>query len=344
MRRRDLLFMLGGALVSSPFLRGDFSVVSDNPLIAEYGLESVQQRYTPLAEFYVRNHFAVPDSPPQPQLQITGEVERVRVLTHQDLAHLPQRQLGAVLECSGDSVGPYQLASNAVWEGWALSDLLALARPRSSAAFVHLYGRDGFVRSVPITRAKGDAMLVTRMNHQPLPPNHGAPWRALFPGWYGMESVKWLERIEVATSAIQPVPNDYWAVEKTPQGKIERVPLPGMQLKSVFIYPALGAVLRRGRVDVRGLAWSGGSKIAAVEVSADGGKVWRLAEFEPSPNSSRYEWKFWRAAIDLAETGLVELACKAIGEKGNEQPAARPPDRIDGYANNVIETIRIMVI
>ncbi|MGH9447841.1 MAG: molybdopterin-dependent oxidoreductase [Terriglobia bacterium] len=344
MRRRDLLFMLGGTLAASPLLVADFSVVSPNPMIAEYGLESVQGRYTPVAEFYVRNHFAVPVLPPQPQLRITGEIEKPLLLTAHDLARLPQRQLGAVLECSGDSIGPYQLASNALWEGWKLSDVLALARPAPSARFLHLYGRDGFVRSVPITRAKGNAMLVARMNHQPLSPNHGAPWRAFFPGWYGMDSVKWLKRIEVAASAIEPVPDEYWAVEKGPGGKIRRAPLPPVQLKSAFIYPAVGAVLRRGTVDVRGLAWSGGSAIYAVEISADGGKVWRLAKLAPAPQAGKYEWKFWSAQLDLTDTGIVELACKAIGEKGNEQPARRPPDRLDGYANNTIETIRIMVI
>ena len=344
MRRRDLLFILGGTFVASPLLRADSSVVSGSPLIAEYGLESIQERYTPLPEFYVRNHFSVPAAPRQPQLRISGEVETIQTLTPQDLTRLPQRRLGGVLECSGNSVGPYQLASNAVWEGWTLSDVLALARPKSTAGFLHLYGRDGFVRSIPMATAMRDGMLVTRMNHHPLPPNHGAPWRALFPGWYGMDSVKWLERIEVASSVIEPVPNDYWAVEKTPDGKIQRVSLPRVQLKSAFIYPALGAVLRRGTVDARGLAWSDGSTIAAVEVSADGGKLWRLAEFEPGQSAGKYEWKFWRASIDLTETGLIELGCKAIGAKGKEQPPSRPSNRIDGYANNVIERIRIMVI
>lgn len=336
--------MVGGALIGSGLLRADSSVVSENPLIAEYGLESIQGHYTPTAEFYVRNHFAVPVVPRQAQLQITGEVESIQTLTLPALARLPQRRLGAVLECSGNSVGPYQLASDAVWEGWVLSDVLALARPKSTANFLHLYGRDGFVRSVPLARLKSDAMLATKMNHQPLPPNHGAPWRAFFPGWYGMDSVKWLERIEVATSAIQPVPNDYWAVERAPGGSVRRVPLPRVQLKSVFVYPALGAVLQHGTVDARGLAWSAGNAIAAVEVSADGGKTWRLAEFEPGQPAGKYDWRFWRAGIDLTETGIVELACKAIGTKGNEQPADRSPNRIDHYANNVIEKIRILVI
>lgn len=344
MRRRELLSIFGMTLLKSPLAAADSSIVSENPLIAEYGLESLQGRYTPTAEFYIRNHFAVPASASGAQLRITGEVEKVLTLGHRDLVRLPQRQIGAVLECSGNSVGPYQLASNAVWEGWPLGEVLSLARPKSSAAFLHLYGRDGFLRSVPIARAKDDAMLVTRMNHQPLPPNHGAPWRAFFPGWYGMDSVKWLERIDVASSAIQPVPNDYWAVERTAEGRIERLPLPRIQLKSVFVYPALGAVVKRGDVDVRGLAWSGGTAIAAVEVSADGGKVWRLAEIEPARNAGKYEWRFWRATLRLLEPGLVQLGSKAIGAKGNEQPAARPPNRIDGYANNTIERIRIMVI
>ena len=35
------------------------------------------------------------------------------------------------------------------------------------------------------------------MNGEPLPPQHGFPLRLLVPGWYGMTSVKWLERITV---------------------------------------------------------------------------------------------------------------------------------------------------
>ena len=34
------------------------------------------------------------------------------------------------------------------------------------------------------------------MNGQPLLPQHGFPLRLIVPGWYGMASVKWLNRIE----------------------------------------------------------------------------------------------------------------------------------------------------
>ena len=270
------------------------------------------------------------------------EVETPQTLSAGDLAHLPTTRRAAVLECAGNGNGPYQLASNAEWEGWAVDDVLRLARPRESAQYLHLHGRDGFTRSVPIARARQDALMATRINQQPLPPDHGAPWRALFPGYYGMDSVKWLERITVANSPLEPVSNDYLALQKSPGGAVQRLPLPGIQLKSVFVYPAVGAVLRIGRVNARGLAWSNGEEIMAAEVSADGGKTWRLARIEPP--DGKYGWRFWHTPLDLSERGLVELCCKAIDSQGRQQPTERPGDRADGYADNRIERIRVMVI
>ncbi len=341
MRRRDLIRLIGSTLAASPLLYGDVAVVSRTPLIAEYNLESLRGSYTPTPEFYVRDHFAIPSLPAQPTLRIEGEVEQSRTLTEADLSRLELRRVGAVLECSGNSVGPYELAGNAVWEGWALQDVLALARSKPSASYLHLYGSDGFLRSVPIGRAKEGALLVTRMNHQPLLPRHGAPWRAFFPGWYGMDSVKWLERIVVASSPVQPVPNDYWAELRGPGGQVRRQMLPPIQVKSVFTYPAVGAVLERGSVNARGLTWSNGAPIVAVEVSADGGKVWRLAQLSQAP---KYEWRVWTATLDLTQSGVTTLACKAIGPGGVEQPVSLPTNRLDAYANNTIEQIRVMVM
>jgi DMSO/TMAO reductase YedYZ molybdopterin-dependent catalytic subunit len=342
MRRRDFLALATAAVVGAPRLDADNSVVSQNPLVAQYNVESLLDRYTPLDDFYVRDHFAVPADLTRATLQIDGEVQAPQTLTADDLARLPAKRLAAVLECAGNGTGPYQLASNAEWEGWALDDVLRLARPRESAQYLHLQGRDGFIRSVPLTRVRQDAMLATRINQQSLPAGHGAPWRALFPGYYGMDSVKWLARITVANSPLEPASNDYLAMQKAPDGAVQRLPLPLIQLKSVFVYPAVGAVLQMGRVKARGVAWSNGEEIMAAEVSADGGKTWRLASLDPP--DGRYGWRLWHASLDLHERGLVELACKAIDSQGREQPADRPDDRIDGYADNRIQRIRVMVI
>lgn len=35
------------------------------------------------------------------------------------------------------------------------------------------------------------------MNGEPLPPEHGFPVRVIIPGWYGVNSVKWIEELRV---------------------------------------------------------------------------------------------------------------------------------------------------
>ena len=51
-----------------------------------------------------------------------------------------------------------------------------------------------------------------------------------------------------------------------------------MEVKSIITSPSTGLALRQpGVYEITGLAWSGGGKIARVEVSADGGRSWAEA-------------------------------------------------------------------
>ena len=53
---------------------------------------------------------------------------------------------------------------------------------------------------MPLAKAMTeDTLLVDGMNGQDLPPDHGAPVRALVPGWVGVANVKWVGRVEVST-------------------------------------------------------------------------------------------------------------------------------------------------
>ncbi len=329
-------------LSATPQLRGDSILVSSNPLIAEFNLQSSHGRYTSTEDFYVRDHFPIPQVSGTSSLRIEGEVENPLNLLSSDLARLKPREMGAVLECSGNGTGPEALVSNGLWEGWALKDALALARPTPKAAYLNLTGRDGFARSVPIGEAGSDAMLVTHLNHEPLTPEHGAPWRALLPGWYGMNSVKWLERIALSSSPLPAQGDEYLAVLKVPSGQSGYQPLPRLLVKSVVTYPALGVILHPGQVTVRGLAWSGTGKVAVVEVSTDGGNSWRVARLEPSSPYS-YEWAAWQFTVKLPAPGVLKLACKAVDDKGSEQPLQCDPNRLDAYASNTIEQIRFLV-
>ena len=46
-------------------------------------------------------------------------------------------------------------------------------------------------------------LLAYQMNGEILPLQHGYPLRLLVPGWYGMTSVKWLDRLEAIGDPFQ---------------------------------------------------------------------------------------------------------------------------------------------
>jgi DMSO/TMAO reductase YedYZ molybdopterin-dependent catalytic subunit len=343
MLRRRFLALAGGTTLLLPTkfrLLGDSILVSANPLISEFNLQSQVGRYTPTEDFYVRNHFPIPEGSGSDTLSIEGEVQQPVKVSLGGLARLKTRELGAVLECSGNGTGPQALASNGYWEGCALGDVLALARPMPKATHLHLVGRDGFARSIPTAEVGPDAMLVTRLNHEPLTPEHGAPWRALFPGRYGMNSVKWLDKIVLSPNPLPPETDEYRAQIRTASGRSEYQPLPRMLVKSVIMYPARGVILHPGSVTLRGLAWSGIGKIAAVEVSLGDTNTWRLAKLDAG---TPYEWALWQYTVKVPGPGVLNVASKAVDETGSAQPPQRDPNRLDGYAINVIERVHYLI-
>src|SRR5437762_6006676 len=342
MDRRKFLTSYGGALaLSAKLLPGEHHVVSVNPLEVESDLASLEGRYTAVEDFYVRNHHETPRQSAAPLLCVEGEVAKPLRLTQADLTHLKRLQLNAVLECAGNAVTPNGLVSNGMWDGWSLGSVLELAHPSGAGAFLHLFGRDGYARSVPIDRVHGGAILVTNLGARHLQPSHGAPWRAFFPGWYGMDSVKWLERIVVSRTALAGNENEYVEMRRTSLRGVDRRPLPRIQVKSVIVSPAGRSVVHRGWVQVRGLAWSGEGDISKVEVSADGGTHWGEAT---SSLRSRYEWASWRASVELSQPGVVELICRASDTRGHSQPDQRDPGRLDGYGQTWYHRVRVIVV
>ena len=343
MRRRDFIRLPLGAVGAFAWkLWADHHVVSADPLIVESDLRSLEGPYTRVEDFYIRNHYTAPEIAGPFSLRIEGEVKEPQHLTLADLHRLTEHKIGAVLECAGDPVSAVGLVSDGIWQGWRLEAVLSLARPLRSGGAVHCFGRDGFARSVPMDCALKDGLLVTALNGRPLTRNHGAPWRVLFPGWYGMDSVKWVERIVVAGVPLPSIDNTYLELRRGHTGKIEKRPLPRMQVKSVITDPIDGSVLHRGKVLVHGLAWSGQGRISSVQLSPNAEKSWLAATLDRSGSS--YDWTFWRATVELSRPGVSELVCRAADENGNAQPVRRDPQRADLYAYNVYHRVRCVVV
>lgn len=321
-------------------IRADHHVISVDPLQVAIDLGPSASRYTTTEDFYVRNHNEIPEDQ-QASILIEGDVAKPQCLQPGDLGKLKTIQLGAVLECAGNPVGASGLISNGLWQGWSLKEILELAGPVAASPFLHLFGRDGYARSVPIERAYSDAMLVTDLNGRRLPKKHGGPWRVLFPGWYGMDSVKWLERMVVSASALPSPGNAYLEARKTATDNPDWKSLPRLQVKSIITFPISKSVVPRGIVQIEGLAWSGEGSVVKVEVSGDGGSQWRSAILNPN---GRYEWSPWRVSLQMAQTGVVELVCRATDSQGHSQPERRDPVRLDSYANNWYHRVQCIVV
>ncbi len=257
-------------------------------------------------------------------------------LTYEQLSELPTRALDATLECAGNPPGG-GLVSHAVWEGVPLKDILNRAAPR---AFVRLAARDGFTRVLPFEKAMHpDTLLALRMNGESLPPAHGGPVRLLVPGWYGMDSVKWLDSIELTDTPDES--KEYRRRTQSLLGAATGDPVRGVLIKSVFSRPIDGAVLATRRFTLRGAAWAGEGRVAKVEVSTDDGSTWvpaRLGEAKP------WSWVFWQCDWRIPRAGEHRLAVRATGDRGDAQPAARDPRRADAYEQNAWQRIAVTAI
>src|SRR5581483_3631396 len=164
---------------------------------------------TPPSAFFVRDHFSPPEvSLAGWSLRIEGSVERQLDVNFSDLVEMPGRKVRAVLECAGNAAGGSAVGCGQ-WEGVPISTLLELARPAADAAFLMLEGADSgrlfpdapvrpYSQVVPLAKCNEPASLIAfKLNDLTLPKRNGFPARALFPSWYGMDSVKWLRRIVV---------------------------------------------------------------------------------------------------------------------------------------------------
>ncbi len=309
-------------------------VVRPEPLCAESSLELQEDGLTPLSAFYVRNNFPMP--PPATRLTVGGAVKQPLSLTADDLRRLPRRRLTATLECAGNGRSfmtppvpgeQWRLGavSTAAWDGVPLSAVLPRAELVPNAVEVVFHGADGFARSLPIDDALGDdVLLVDTMNGEPLTREHGAPFRLLVAGWYGMAAVKWLAGIEVSRTPFR----GHFQVEHYVIG--DR-PVRTMQVRALILDPTDGATVPLTPQVVRGIAWTGSGHVSLVELSDDGGGTWRRATLLGTPRP--YTWIRWEAAWSPARSGPATLLARATDSTGAKQPL-QPVWNALGYANN----------
>ena len=322
--------------------------------IKPYHFQNLSTWITPVDQFFVRSHFVQPEVELQNwSLSLEGHVEKPLTFNYEQLLTYPVQTEVVTLECTGNPVGG-QMVSTGEWSGLALQSLLQEARIKPGAREVILEGADeGFVqdldkpvkfaRSIPLSKAMHpDSLLAYSVNGVKLSPALGFPLRAIIPGWYGANSIKWLTRITVITEPFQGFFNTrrYVFAKKGTSGVV-LTPAYELRVKAQIARPLGNSLISRGAYRIHGAAWSGESEIAAVEVTLDGGQNWQTAHLDD--NRAPYAWRLWEFPWSNAERGIHVIGARAVDSRGRSQPIAPDSEELSGYGNNSIQSVKVSV-
>ena len=322
---------------------------------------------TPNELFYVRCHMPVPTVDAATwALKIGGEVNAPVALPLDEIKKLPATTITATLECAGNGRGFFEPALAGIqWEkgavgtarftGTRMSEILKKVGVKASALNVEMHAADrppgtmpAFVRQVPMAKAMhADTIIAWDMNGQPIPLVHGAPLRAIVPGWEGAYSVKWLN----ALNLIAKDSDSFWVATgyRYPNRRVapgaavdakDMLPLTGMVVKSLITSPANGASFPAGKVAVAGFAWAGEHDIKAVDVSVDNGATWQAARL--TGEQARFAWRRFEFEFAATKPQSYLILSRATDSQGNMQPAVSQWNP-SGYLWNQYDSVRIEV-
>lgn len=367
-------------------------VLSSDPENAQVASRSTLENYlTSREEHYIRNHHRTPDIDERTwSVSLTGMIDTEVDLSMDEIKHqYPTKSVIHMMECSGNGRAyfepgtpgdqwTYGAVGNAVWTGTpvraildeydaAMDDELWLSVMGGEA----IDDEDVFCRSIPMPKIVKDCLLAYEMNGSPMTAEHGFPVRLLVPGWFGNNSVKWVDRMHVmermvvgdewqskdgqdyteyqqSSYRIVPEQDDqperystietfstYDQMESTDE--IRNAYLFDQVVKSAITSPTDRTVLtpsEDGAVEVSGIAWSGDDEVDRVEVSVDGGSTWNTAEFV-GPDFGPHGVRKFRYIWD-AEQGERTLYSRATDEQGRRQPAtiSDPEEGLRGIEND----------
>ena len=327
--------------------------------------------YTPNDAFFVRWHLSnIPQhvDASAHRIAVSGEVNRPLSVSLDDLASLPQVEITAVNQCSGNGRGlsaprvaggqwDNGAMGNALWTGVRLRDVLDRAGLKATARQVQFDGLEGpvlpttpdFRKSLDVDKARGDDILIAyAMNGAPLPLLNGFPVRLIVPGWYSTYWVKMLSAITV----LDHVDDNFWMktayrIPDTPDNSVipgatgfPTIPINRMRVRSFATNVVDGAKIDPKLQELRGIAFDGGSGIKRVEVSIDGGTTWRDATL--GPDVGKYSFRRWSASLQTRAGQTYTIAVRATANDGAMQPATQGWNP-SGYLRNAIETYKVAV-
>jgi len=314
---------------------------------------------TPNRNVYIRNNM-----PTMTDAQIGNRkdwkvsiygVKNPKIFTLSQLQKLGHTTIATILQCSGNGRGFFEhKVRGSQWETGAAACVFWTGVPvkvvvdacggisNTNSVYMTASGIDHvptgldpnkamIERSVPKKVFK-DAIIAWEMNGVSLPNAHGGPARMIVPGYFGINNVKHLGKVDFTEkqSGVKYMKSSY---------RISPIGKKGSQYPSCWEMPVKSWITRptdetgtvkAGKVQIVGVAMGGTKKVRTVKVSADGGKSWKIARFV-GPDLGKYAWRQFVLETTLAP-GTYTLA--SLASNGTDkQPELRMENR-RGYAHN----------
>ena len=344
-----------------PHLETPFPVFNEGPI-------------TPNDAFFVRYHLAgIPTTidPDTYRLAVKGHVDKVLSLSLAELKALAEPvEVVAVNQCSGNSRGfssprvfGAQLANgamgNARWVGVPLKVVLQRAGLKAGARQVWVRGLDEpvlpttpvFGKALDIEHAmNGEPLIAWSMNGSDLPFLNGYPIKLIVPGYFGTYWVKHLSQIEVLdhtydgffmATAYRVPDNDCLCI--APGTKADKTrPISTLAVRSFITSVHSGASLQvNRRIDLKGIAFDGGSGIDAVDVSTNGGESWEAGSL--GEDLGRYSFREWHFPVTFKDKGDATLMVRARNRAGEVQPLTASWNPA-GYRRQAVESYNVRLV
>ena len=262
-------------------------------------------------------------------LTIDGLVAKPLSFSYDDIVARAKTQNITTLSCISNELNG-DLAGTAEWTGLPLRELLEEAGVDPKAVDIVFRAADGYDDSIPLAQAMHPTtLLVTGMNGEPLPPDHGFPARLIVPPIYGMKNVKWVERIEA-------VDNDYQGYWQT-RGWSDPAPY---QIWGRIDTPAQGEQIPAGPAVAAGVAAAGNRGIFRVEISLDEGATWADATLEPSINPN-FTWVRWVFPFEAQRGPAANILMRATDGEGTVAPEDYNPPLPNGATGWPQRSVRV---
>jgi sulfite dehydrogenase len=331
---------------------------------------------TPNDAFFVRYHLAdFPTSidPETYRLTVKGQVDTPVSLSLADLKAMAKpTEVVAVNQCSGNSRGyssprvfGAQLGNgamgNARWTGISLKTVLEKAGVQGNARQVTFNGMDkpvmastpDYRKALDIELAlSAEPMLAWGMNGEDLPFLNGYPLKLIVPGYFGTYWVKHLAEIEVIDHEFDGhdayfmnkgyrIPDNDCACTSPGSTADKTRPIGKLLVRSFITSVMSDEVLPAGRpIELKGLAFDGGTGIKQVEVSPDGGLSWHATNL--GEDLGRFSFREWRLPLTFNQKGKTVLMVRATSNGGEDQPMKASWNPA-GYMRNVVESTPVVV-